>query len=227
MGRSHMHVRDALMAVAMIVAAPAVHAGVIRGTVRVPSLGQGGAPAPDPYAGRASAMPMARSVPHGSVTDAVVFVESVSPAVDSALAASAPRPRLAQKDQSFVPRVLPIAVGTTVDFPNLDPIYHNVFSPSPLKRFDLGKYPRGQSKSVTFGRPGVVNVYCDIHSDMEAFVLVLPHHAFTQPSASGAFELPSLPPGSYVLRAWHPDFHELRREVEVPANGDVSVDLSF
>jgi hypothetical protein len=109
----------------------------------------------------------------------------------------------------------------------MDPIYHNVFSPSPLKRFDLGKYPRGESRAVTFNRPGVVNVFCDIHSDMEAFVLVLPHHAFTQPDADGRYALPALPPGHYVVRAWHPDLQEIRREVDVPESGDLQVDLSF
>ena len=166
----------------------------------------------------------------GQVTDAVVYVEQVPAGVDSALAlaaSAAPRPQLAQKNQSFVPRVVPIAVGSAIEFPNLDPIYHNVFSLSKPRRFDLGKYPRGQSKTVVFTHTGQINVYCDIHSEMEAFILVLPHHAFTQPRPNGSFELPSLPPGHYKLHVWHPDFHEIERPVDVPADSDLAVDVSL
>jgi hypothetical protein len=114
-----------------------------------------------------------------------------------------------------------------VDFPNLDPIYHNVFSLSPVRRFDLGKYPRGHSRQVTFPKPGLVNVYCDIHSDMEAFILVLPNHAFARPTRAGEFTLPDLPAGRYILKAWHPDLGERSETVEVPATGDVTADVEF
>ena len=137
------------------------------------------------------------------------------------------RPQLAQKNEAFVPRVVAVAVCSSVDFPNLDPIYHNVFSLSTTRRFDLGKYPRGHSKAVVFARAGLVNVYCDIHSEMEAFVLVLPHHAFSRPGADGSFELPGLPPGHYRLHAWHPDLPEIVRAVEIPEQGEASVELSF
>ena len=100
-----------------------------------------------------------------------------------------------QKDKQFIPHVLAIQSGTDVVFPNFDPIYHNVFSLSPSRRFDLGKYPRGSSRTVNFPKPGLVNVYCDIHSNMEAFILVLPHHGFTRPRASGEFRLPDLGEG--------------------------------
>jgi len=221
-----MDVRAAFVSLLVLAAVPA-DAGVLRGVVHVPSVAGDEDTAMNPYPGRASSMPGMHAPKRGAVTDAVVFVEKLPAAADSLIPLPAARPKLAQKDQCFVPRVVPIAVGTTVDFPNMDPIYHNVFSPSPLKRFDLGKYPRGESRAVTFNRPGVVNVFCDIHSDMEAFVLVLPHHAFTQPDADGRYALPALPAGHYVLRAWHPDLHEIRREVDVPDTGDLQVDLSF
>jgi hypothetical protein len=80
---------------------------------------------------------------------------------------------------------------------------------------------------VTFERVGLVNVYCDIHSEMEAFVLVLPHHAFARPVEGGAFALPDLPPGRYRLHVWHPDLTQMVRAVEIPAQGDVSLELSF
>jgi hypothetical protein len=210
----------------LCVATPA-GAGVITGTVRVPSPTAAG-PQLNPYPGRISSMPGAHGPKRGLVVDAVVFVERIPVGTDSLLAQQPrPRPRLAQKDQCFEPRVVAVALGGAVDFPNLDPIYHNVFSPSPVKRFDLGKYPKGQSRRVIFPRAGVVNVFCDIHSDMEAFVLVLPHHAYTQPDADGRYTLPDLPPGTYVLRAWHPDLREVRREVVVPETGELSLDLAF
>ena len=126
-----------------------------------------------------------------------------------------------------MPRVVSVATGSAVDFPNQDPIYHNVFSVSTTRRFDLGKYPKGQSRSVTFPKAGVVNVYCDIHSDMAAFILVLPNRAFARPRADGSWQLPDVPPGRYTLCWWHPDFPAGRRELEVGSSGDAVVDVSF
>ena len=173
-------------------------------------------------------MPGMHAAVRGLVTDAVISVDRVPTAAESALAkAEVPRPRLAQKDQEFLPRVVAVAIGGEVDFPNLDPIYHNVFSLSPIKKFDLGKYPQGHSKTVTFPRTGLVNVYCDIHSSMEAFVLVLPNHAFARPRTDGGFALPDLPPGHYTVRVWHPDLGTIAREVDVPASGGLTLDLSY
>ena len=196
----------------------------IRGHVAVPP-----APVADatfkPYAGRASSLAMPDRPPRGLVTDAVIYVES--PAGDAPRAAGAPHPKLAQKGQAFEPRVVVVPVGGTVDFPNMDPIYHNVFSVSPPRRFDLGKYPRGQSRSITFPKAGQVNVFCDIHSNMAAFILVVPSTHWVRPAADGSFELSGLAPGHYRLRAWHPDFTAQDLEVDVPAAGDVTLDVSF
>ncbi len=196
--------------------------GVVRGTLRLAAGGPVAA-AVNAYPGRASSMASAKAMAHGAVHDAVVWLEGAKAAPDSV--ADRRRPRLAQKDQCFMPRVLPVAVGTAVDFPNMDPIFHNVFSASPVKRFDLGKYPRGASKSVIFDKPGLVNVYCDIHSNMEAFVLVLPSRAFTQPDPAGRYALPPVPGGEYTLHVWHPDRTEIRRTVRVPASGELTLDL--
>lgn len=203
-------------------------AGVIRGTLRVPSRAGAPAVSMNAYPGSARSMPGMHGSVRGLASDAVVYVDHVPASAESALARiNAPLPRLAQKDQSFVPRVLGIAAGTEVDFPNLDPIYHNVFSLSPVRRFDLGKYPRGNSRQVRFPKPGLVNVYCDLHSDMEAFILVLPHHGFARPSATGEFAIPALPAGRYVLRAWHPDLGEQSTTVNVPTTGNVTASLSY
>lgn len=215
------------LAVALALIPSPAAAGVITGTVRIASAAPAAAGGGNPYPGRAGSLAQASPIERGAVLDAVVFLERIPAAVDSALDAPGAPARLVQKGQAFVPRVVAVPAGATVEFPNLDPIYHNVFSPSPVRRFDLGKYGRGKSRLVAFPRPGVVNVFCDIHSNMEAFVLVLPHRAFTRPDRDGRFRLPELPAGDYVVRAWHPDFREQRREVRVPAAGAVAVDLVF
>lgn len=202
-------------------------AGGIAGTVRVPALASPATRHHNAYPGQAGALAHVDPVVHGLPGDAVVSIEQIPAEAESALARTVSVPRLAQKNQSFVPRVLPIAVGTTVEFPNLDPIFHNVFSVSPVRRFDLGKYPRGQSRSVVFRRSGIVQVYCDIHADMAAFILVLPNHAFAQPGPDGSYAIGGLPPGRYKLRAWHPDLPAISRVVEVPESGQARADLDF
>lgn len=192
-------------------------AAVLSGTVRPPTSSGTSVHSPNAYAGRASSLPGRHEVRKGTATDAVVYVSAVPPGADPHPSPAART--LAQRDQAFVPRVLPVAVGWKVDFPNFDPIFHNAFSVSPAKRFDLGKYAQGKSRQVTFDREGVVNVFCDIHSSMAAWILVLPHDAFAQPGADGAFRLPDLPPGRYELVVWHPDLPTIKRVVELPAGG--------
>lgn len=215
----------AMLCFCLLVGPIASEAGRIHGHVRLSSMPAGSTPAANPYPGRASSMPVSHAVRHGGPDEAVVYVERVPAGADSALRPGIPK--LAQKDQSFVPRVLAVASGGAVDFPNFDPIYHNVFSVSPVKRFDLGKYPRGQSKRVKFTQPGVVNVYCDIHSDMAAFIVVVPNRFYTQPGDDGGYALPELPAGRYVVRVWHPDQPEARREVVVTNSGDTALDVTL
>ena len=131
------------------------------------------------------------------------------------------RARLDQKNETFVPYVLAVTVGSTVDFPNSDRIYHNVFSLSKAKRFDLGRYPRGQSRSVRFDQPGVVRVFCEIHSHMSAFILVFAHRYFAATDSEGRYRLEGVPPGTYTLAVWNDGALRARREVRVVAAGDV------
>lgn len=130
---------------------------------------------------------------------AVVYVESVPGTY------TPPRnhPTLDQRDMVFRPLVLPILVGTTVDFPNSDPLFHNVFSLSEPKEFDLGRYAQGQHRSVTFDKEGVVSVYCEIHSYMFATILVLQNPFFSLPNSDGDFEIGGVPPGTYQLDFWY------------------------
>ena len=202
-------------------------AAILRGTVHTSGVTPA-APSMNAYPGRAGSMAGMRMPPHGLASDAVLWLEHVPAAAESALAEHPqPRPKLAQRDQCFVPRVVVIHAGGAVDFPNMDPIYHNVFSVSPARRFDLGKYPRGQSRAIQFAKAGLVNVYCDIHSDMAAFILVVPTHAYLQPNADGEFAFPALPAGHYTLHVWHPDLPEVMREIELLDSGarDIEVHL--
>jgi plastocyanin len=112
------------------------------------------------------------------------------------------RVRLDQRNETFLPHVLAVTTGTVVDFPNSDSVYHNVFSLSKAARFDLGRYGAGRSRSVRFERPGIVRVFCDIHSHMNAFILVFSHPFFAVTDAEGRFRIDGVPPGNYSLVAW-------------------------
>ncbi len=135
------------------------------------------------------------------------------------------RERMDQRNETFVPHVLAIHTGTIVDFPNSDRVYHNVFSLSATRRFDLGRYAVGRSKSVRFDRPGVVRVFCDIHSHMNAFILVFAHRYFAVTGPDGSFQLPPVPPGTYELAGWYEGEVRTTRQVVVRAGETATVDL--
>lgn len=140
-----------------------------------------------------------------------------------------PRPARAvmdQRNERFVPHVLPVMVGTIVDFPNSDSTYHNVFSLSRAQRFDLGRYAAGRTKSVRMDRPGVVRVFCDIHSHMNAFILVFAHPFFDVTDADGRFALPDVPPGSYTVVGWHEGEPRVTRQATVTAGAWTDVELT-
>jgi hypothetical protein len=136
------------------------------------------------------------------------------------------RASMDQRNQTFVPHVLAITVGTTVDFPNSDMTFHNVFSLSKTRAFDLGRYSRGKSKAVRFDRPGVVQVFCDIHSHMSAYILVFAHRYFAVTDQAGAFTIAGVPPGSYTLAVWHEGEVRDTRTVTIPEAGG-AVDAAF
>jgi len=170
-------------------------------------------------AGGSEGRPAVADLGHHAPRDApdrrrsVVYLET---APQDALENPAPgRAVLDQRNEAFVPYVVAVTVGSTVEFPNSDRIYHNVFSLSKTKRFDLGRYPRGQSRSVRFDQPGVVRVFCEIHSHMSAFVLVFAHRYFATTDAEGRYRIDGVPPGSYTLAAWNDGAVRARREVRV------------
>ena len=154
---------------------------------------------------------------------AVVFLESAPRGAFEDR--EVPRERLDQRRETFVPHVLPIMVGTTVDFPNSDATYHNVFSLSKTQRFDLGRYAQGRTRSVRFDRPGVVRVFCDIHSHMSAFIIVFSHPYFAVTEPDGRYRIEGVPPGTYSAAAWYEGETRETRTVTVPAGG--SAELNF
>ena len=113
------------------------------------------------------------------------------------------RAKILQKDKTFSPHVLTVPTGSTVDFPNLDPVFHNAFSNYDGQVFDVGLYQPGTSRAVRFARPGIVRIFCNIHSSMTAIVAVLDSIWFDTTKSDGRFELRDVPPGEYQLKVFH------------------------
>jgi plastocyanin len=132
-----------------------------------------------------------------------------------------------QEHETFVPHVLAITRGSTVTFPNADPIFHNVFSLSRIATFDLGRYPEGHSRAETFSQAGLVKLYCRIHSQMSATILVLDHPYFATPNDDGTFRLPNVPPGQYTVVGWHERVGERTASIRVEAGKTAEIDLTL
>lgn len=130
-----------------------------------------------------------------------------------------------QRNGQFEPDLAVVPVGSTVQFPNSDPIFHNVFSLSHAKQFDLGFYPKGKSKSVTFDHPGVVQVYCHIHANMYAAIVVSDSPWYGKPAADGTITWKDVPAGKYKAAAWHKIAGLYQLPIDVPATGRIQVDL--
>lgn len=125
---------------------------------------------------------------------------------------------LKQRSKIFEPSVMAVTVNSTVSFPNLDQFYHNVFSYSKAKKFDLGKYKQGQTRFVTFDKPGIVQVFCEIHYSMRAYVHVVETPLFAVSDDNGAFSIKNVPPGDYTLSVWQEGQSDLTREIAVKAD---------
>ena len=130
-----------------------------------------------------------------------------------------------QKDRQFIPDMLVLPAGSTVSFPNLDPIFHNVFSLSRPKEFDLGNYPKDQTRTVTFAKPGVVFVNCHLHSNMGGVIVITPNQWNSRVDGAGRFRLCDIPSGTYTVVAWHKAAGYFRQRVTVSDTG--STLLSF
>jgi plastocyanin len=155
--------------------------------------------------------------------DAVVFIDRIP---GKTFPAPADHARVDQKNMVFSPRVLPVLAGTTVDFLNSDALLHNVFTPDKCAdRFNLGTWPKGQSRSYTFKQPCAATLLCNVHPEMEAFVLVVPtpYHAVTD--KGGAYTIRDLPDGDYTVKVWHPKLKEESRKVSVAGDTQLNFQL--
>ena len=150
------------------------------------------------------------------MSNVVVYLESVPEDAAEPRSAYA-NARLQQRELSFDPHVLAVVKGTTVDFPNQDTVFHNVFSLSKVASFDLGRYPNGDSRSVQFTKPGVARIFCHIHSDMSSVIVVLDNHFFVTPDSSGRFVIDGIPPGEYRVAAWHDRSRLVVKEIRIEA----------
>jgi plastocyanin len=205
-----------ILALEVASAAPASRTGVIHGRV---SIGAAAARPPRP-----AVADLGDHRP--DVVDrrrAVVYLKDAPRGAFDELPAG--RARMDQNREQFVPRVLAVTVGTTVDFPNTDTTFHNVFSLARTKTFDLGRYAPRRSGSVTFNRPGPVPVFCDIHSNMSAYILVFSHPFFAVTEPDGRYAIPNVPPGTYELRVWS-EFGTVESRPIVVGDGE-SVEMNF
>lgn len=144
---------------------------------------------------------------------------------DPAPTGTSPVAKMEQENRRFVPEMLVVQAGSKVSFPNLDPIFHNVFSLSGAKAFDLGNYPKGDTRVVTFPEPGIVYVNCHLHANMAATIVVAPNRWSAKSDRDGHFEFADVPPGKYTIVAWHKASGPLRRTITIASGRDESVEF--
>jgi len=205
------------------------HSGTITGIVRAegkPAAEEGAASGK--YDSRK--FKFVERVNYAEMRDFVVYIDQPeSKATPPATPAQVvtPTKKITQKGAVFSPRVLPVVVGTTVEWPNNDEIFHNVFSISDARQFDLGLYKHPEVKRVTFDKPGRVDVFCSIHAAMNCIILVLETPHFSATDEKGRYAIANLPPGTYTLKAWHERLPSQTREVIVPETGEVKIDFTL
>jgi plastocyanin len=204
--------------------------GEITGTVHAESKAgaDNGAAAGGAYA--SLKYKFAERVDYSAMRDFVVYIDGLTP-TNTAPATNTlevTTMKVAQHSAVFSPHVLPVMVGTKVEWPNNDDIFHNVFSMSDAKQFDLGLYKNNPpDKFVIFDQPGKVDVYCSIHENMHCVVLVLPNPYFAKTDADGHYTITNVPPGTYKLKAWHERLPADSREITVPETGATNVDFTL
>ena len=130
-----------------------------------------------------------------------------------------------QRDKAFSPHISVITAGTTVSFPNNDSVFHNVFAYFNSKKFDLGMYSRGTTKTVHFDKPGVVAVFCNVHSEMSAYIVVVDTPYYAIADKQGKFQVKNVPPGNYVMKTWHESGAVSQQNITVGANTSAAIQL--
>jgi plastocyanin len=205
--------------------ATALQAGTITGTVKARGAPEAAeSSGGDAYGSRR--YKYVERIDYDQLRDFVVYIDS--PVPGGPFAPPAQPAVIEQRDASFGPHILPVLVGTTVSWPNRDEIFHNVFSMSQTKSFDLGLYSADQpAKRIVFDHPGQVDVFCAIHTKMHCIVLVLENPFFSLADAQGRFVIRNVPAGTYKLRAWHERVPGQVKEITVPADGEVHLDFTL
>jgi hypothetical protein len=210
-------------------AAGGTHAGTLQGTVRAqPREGTADTTsASGAYDSRK--YKFVERVDYAHLTDFVVFLDGPvgTRVIHPSSPSLNPPCKVLQKGAAFIPHVLPVQVGTAVEWPNLDDIFHNVFSYSDAKPFDLGLYKHPELKKVVFDHPGRVDVFCSIHKTMNCIVLVLETPFFAAVDERGRFEIGGIPPGAYRFKAWHERLPAQTREITIPESGIVRTDFTL
>jgi plastocyanin len=196
----------------------AVATGAIRGTVTLPASPPGRRPSVSRPRGTSAADRQQDALDRQT---SVIYLDNMPRGMAGEFVER--KARLDQRGERFVPHIVAIGVGGTVDFPNSDPFFHNVFSLSDVKSFDLGRYATGKSKTVRFDKPGIVRVFCDIHAHMSAFVFVFAHPYFDVTDGQGRFRIDGVPAGTHALVLWNETMEPETRQVTVPDGGDVEV----
>jgi hypothetical protein len=162
-------------------------------------------------------------IDYDRMTDFIVYIDA--PGLKPVPPPEKPVQIVIQKNAVFHPHVLPILVGTTVEWPNNDDIYHNVFSMSEAKPFDLGIYKKNEVKRVTFDKPGRVDVFCSIHTKMSCVILVLTNPYFGSSDKDGNYVISNVPAGTYQIKAWHERLPIQTKTITVPESGEVNLDF--
>jgi plastocyanin len=195
--------------------------GTVAGLVRLTTKIRGNPLPTSAYAPRAVSRHAPPATPE--IRNVLVYLKGV----DYRGALQVSTREIVQDHEVFVPRVLAVTKGSTVAFPNSDPIFHNVFSLSRAGAFDLGRYPKGQSRSRELTAAGLIKVFCHIHSQMSASIMVFDHPYYTAPLDDGTFELRGLPEGRYTVVGWHERVGERERTITVVPGQRASVELSL
>lgn len=201
-----------------------ISAGTIVGTVRAEGkTDQAGAAKSGKYESRK--FKFVEKINYEELTDFVIYIDQ--PVTNLPAKPSKTVQIVTQRDAVFRPHVLPVLVGTTIEWPNKDEIFHNVFSMSESNPFDLGLYKDPEIKKVRFDKPGKVDVFCSIHSQMNCVLLVLQNPFYATADQSGRFKLEDVPAGTYKLKAWHERLPAETKEIVVPESGEVRVEFTL
>jgi len=198
-------------------------AGTITGVVHAEGKEAPAASAAGKYDSRK--FKFAERINYAELRDFVIYIDG-----PVALAAKPPKPvirNISQKGATFIPHVTPIVVGTTIEWPNQDDIFHNVFSISEAKQFDLDLYKSPEVKRVPFDKAGRVDVFCSIHTTMNCVILVLENPWFAMSDAKGGYAITNIPAGTYTVKAWHERLPIVSKQVVVPTDGGVKVDFTL